>query len=60
MTPNRWQYKTVHLKTSAFAANEKKAEQMNETMNRLGAQGWGLVNTAYDGAGFWAFLKKPL
>ena len=60
MSTNRWQYKTVHLKTSTFGANEKKAEQMDDTLNRLGAQGWNLVNAAHDGAGFWAYMKKPL
>lgn len=61
MNAQKWQYKTQHLKASAFAAPEKRCEQLQDTLNKAGAQGWELVTIQTDGSGrFFAFLKKPL
>ena len=60
MQGQKWQYKTVNLKASRFSAADKKAEQMQDTLNRLGLEGWRLVSTTYDTAHIWGFLKKPL
>ena len=61
MHDRKWQYKTVYLKTSLIATADKRCEQAQEMLNKLGAQGWELVTIETDAsARFIAFLKKPL
>lgn len=61
MTPQKWQHKTLYLKTSTIITPEKRSQQLEDTLNKAGAQGWELVTVQTDGSGrFFAFLKKPL
>ncbi len=59
MSHQRWQYKTLQLKTPAFSTVDQKAEQIDEMLNRVGLEGWELVSITHDSMHMWAFLKKP-
>ncbi len=59
MHDHRWKYKAVQLKTPAFSTVEKKAEEIEEMLNRLGLEGWELTSITHDSMHMWAFLKKP-
>jgi len=60
MSQTRWQYRTETLKTNAFSTAEKNAQRINDQLNKLGAQGWELVNVSHDSMRYRAFFKKAL
>jgi hypothetical protein len=51
----RWTYKVVDVKPSFLGF---KAENIQETLNQLGTQGWELVNILNIGMVIRLFLKK--
>ncbi|WP_149195020.1 DUF4177 domain-containing protein [Luteimonas suaedae] len=56
---HRWTYQVVEVKPSLLS--RVKAENIQAELNRLGAQGWELVNFAFPGpmAPATLVLKKP-
>lgn len=62
MSNTRWSYKVIDLKGSFFQATVS-LEQLEEALNRLGMQGWELVNADVSRKPFQpirAILKRPL
>lgn len=62
MSDIRWSYKVIDLKGSFFRATVSSA-QIEETLNRLGLQGWELVAAELTQKPFQpirAILKRPL
>jgi len=51
-----WIYKVVTLKPALFGV---KNEQAESELNRLGLQGWELVNALQVGMSVTLYLKKP-
>ncbi|PHR92973.1 MAG: hypothetical protein COA69_06550 [Robiginitomaculum sp.] len=41
---NKWKYKVIRIKTPTFAKAEVKAEVQQDALNRLGMEGWELVD----------------
>ncbi|WP_407352296.1 DUF4177 domain-containing protein [Luteimonas sp. R10] len=56
---SRWNYKVVEIKPGLLGG--MKAERIQAELDRLGAQGWELVNLAFAGPMSPAILvlKKP-
>ncbi len=46
-----WEYRTETLKTTGFLGGSVNTESMDELLNRLGSEGWELVN-AFDTSSF--------
>lgn len=44
MHDRKWQYKVETVKISAFSKTENQDAQIQERLNRLGMEGWELVN----------------
>ena len=62
----RWEYKTVEVKMKGWLQKKLNPDEVDETLNELGRQGWELVNaegwTTMQGAtcaGVYTF-KRPL
>ena len=53
----KWTYKVVDLKATWMVI---KADQVQETLNQLGLQGWELVSTQMSGMVVRLYLKKEL
>lgn len=41
---NTWEYKTIKLATKGFVGGKLNIEELDSEMNRLGSEGWELVN----------------
>lgn len=62
MNDTRWSYKVIDFKGSFFRATVS-VQRMEEELNRLGLQGWELVNAEVAQKPFQpirAILKRPL
>lgn len=57
----KWRYKVERIKTPTFANVADKAKATQETLDRLGMEGWELVTVeAVSGGGYPLFyLKRP-
>ena len=59
MREHRWNYRVITIKPSAFKKQEEKNEDIEHRLNRLGSEGWELVNVV-SGVGMYPsyFLKR--
>lgn len=58
MHDKKWQYKVETIKTSPFTTADKTDSKIQERLNRLGLEGWELVNVSHDGMYHRIHLKK--
>ncbi|MCF6293992.1 MAG: DUF4177 domain-containing protein [Robiginitomaculum sp.] len=58
---NRWSYKLEHVKYEMFTSRETRNANIEDTLNRLGMEGWEMVEvmTSLSGAGLDFYLKRP-
>ncbi|MCL2791052.1 MAG: DUF4177 domain-containing protein [Desulfobulbus sp.] len=59
----QWQYRTIlfeFTKDGLLGDKYVDDEEMEKTLNQVGAQGWELINVALLQDGVLAFLKKPV
>jgi len=59
MRDHRWNYRVVNIKTGSFKKQDEKNEDVEHELNRLGSEGWELVNVV-SGIGMYPsyFLKR--
>lgn len=59
MREHRWNYRTVSIKPGTFKKADEKLEDIENSLNRLGSEGWELVNVV-TGIGMYPtyFLKR--
>ncbi|MBL1431649.1 MAG: DUF4177 domain-containing protein [Robiginitomaculum sp.] len=58
---NRWSYKVEHIKYEMFTNRETRNSNIEDTLNRLGMEGWEMVEvmTSPGGSGLDFYLKRP-
>lgn len=44
MREHKWTYRAVTIKPGTFKKAEEKLEEVEQRLNRLGSEGWELVN----------------
>lgn len=57
MHAQRWDYKVIDIK-AGFLFKELQAENLTESLNREGLQGWELVNVVAVAGTMKAFFKR--
>ena len=45
MTPTRWEYEVVKIEPGGFFGGKVGVDDLRAQLNRLGQQGWELVNS---------------
>ncbi len=58
MYDRKWQYKVHTVKTGAFSSLEKNDAMIQDTLTRLGMEGWELVAVTTEGTYKRLFLKR--
>ncbi len=56
MSDERWEYQVLPAPTSLWGTT--KPEEMTEALNKVGLQGWELVDVCRMGTQFTFFLKR--
>ena len=58
MREHRWNYRVVTIKPGIFSKAEQKNENIEEELNRLGTEGWDLVNVIKEAGGYPQYYLK--
>ena len=58
MHDRKWQYRVESVKTGAFSSPQKNDEIIQERLQRLGMDGWELVNVVVIAQYMRLFLKR--
>lgn len=58
MREHRWHYRVVNIKPGAFKKAEEKNQEIEDRLNRLGSEGWELVNVVSPYGGYPSYFLK--
>jgi len=58
MRDRKWEYKVERIKPAIFGTADKQNAQIEERLNRLGLEGWELVNVVMYGQMRHLYLKR--
>lgn len=58
MREKRWEYKVERIRPAIFGTADKQNAQIEARLNRLGLDGWELVNVIMYGQQRHLFLKR--
>ena len=58
MRDHRWNYRVVTLKTGIFKNQDDINEEIEDRLNRLGSEGWELINVIHPMGGYPAYYLK--
>ena len=58
MREHRWNYRVVTIKPGAFKKADEKLEDIEQRLNRLGSEGWELVNVIAGIGGYPTYYMK--
>lgn len=58
MRDKKWEYKVERVKPAIFGTTDKQNAQIEERLNRLGLEGWELVNVVLYGQQRHLYLKR--
>lgn len=59
---DRWSYKVDRLRMPMLSMGDKRAEVIEEAMNRRGLEGWEFTHAVHPERGFYVYLyfRKPI
>ena len=58
MREHRWNYRVITIKPGSFKKQDEKNEEIEQKLNRLGSEGWELVNVVAGVGMYPAYFMK--